>query len=286
MLEHAVRRRAQPHGAAPLRGPRSRSRSSSRTTPRARSRRWKSPTTPRTRVRGHPPGALHARAVDRARRLHGGSAQEVLPPRSRPRGPAALRVLRDLQRGRQGRRRQRSSSCGAPTIRTRAAAPLPTAAGPRRRCTGSRPLTPCPPRCGSTTTSSRARIPGADGRDLFEDLNPDSETVLAGLLRRAVACRAAGRRDRAVRAARLLLPRPRLGTGCARVQPDAHAQGHLGEAAGTGTPRHRLTLAGCALPACRHRRLLEWPAEWAGRPRVLASARREESPDSTGQDAS
>ena len=112
---------------------------------------------PEDPVRRNSPGALLARAVDRARRLHGGSAQEVLPPGPRPRGAAAVRVLRDLPRGRQGRRRQRSSSCGARTTRTRAAAPLPTAAAPRRRCTGCRPRTRCPPRSGSTTTSSPTR---------------------------------------------------------------------------------------------------------------------------------
>ena len=83
--------------------------------------------------------------------------------------------------------------------------------------------------------------PGADGRDLFDDLNPDSETVLRRLPRRAVARRPAGRRDRAVRAARLLLPRPRLGPRRARVQPHAHPQGHLGETAGARTARHGLT---------------------------------------------
>ncbi len=51
MLEHAVRDVLNRDGAPPLRGPRSRSRSSSRTTPRARSRRWRRPTTPRTRRR-------------------------------------------------------------------------------------------------------------------------------------------------------------------------------------------------------------------------------------------
>ena len=73
-----------------------------------------------------------------------------------------------------------SSSCAAPTTRRRAAATLPTAAAPRPPSTGCRPRTPCPPRSGSTTTSSRSPYPGADGRDLFEDLNPDSETVLRG----------------------------------------------------------------------------------------------------------
>ena len=43
-------------------------------------------------------------------------------------GAAAVRVLHHLHRGRQGRRRARSSSCAAPTIRRRAAAMRPTAA--------------------------------------------------------------------------------------------------------------------------------------------------------------
>ena len=52
---------------------------------------------PEDPVRGNPAGTLLAGALDRARRLHGGPAQEVLPPRARPRGAAALGVLRDVQ---------------------------------------------------------------------------------------------------------------------------------------------------------------------------------------------
>ena len=52
-----------------------------------------------------PVGALHARAVDRARGLHGGPAGEVLPPGAGPRGAAALRVLHHVPGGREGRRR-------------------------------------------------------------------------------------------------------------------------------------------------------------------------------------
>ncbi len=88
-------------------------------------------------------------------------------------------------RRRQGRGRQGRGAALHLRPGRRAAATLPTAAGPRRRCTGSRPPTPCPPRSGSTTTSSRSRTPGADGRDLFDDLNPDSETVARGRLRRS-----------------------------------------------------------------------------------------------------
>ncbi len=75
--------------------------------------------------------------------------------------------------------------------------------------------------------------PGADG-DPFADLNPDSETVLDGVPRRAGARGAAGRRDRAVRAPRLLLPGPRLDARAARLQPHARSQGHLGQGPGTG----------------------------------------------------
>ena len=98
-----------------------------------------------------------------------------------PRGAAAVGLLRDVPRGRQGRRRARSSSCGARTTRRPGAATRPTAAGRRRPCTGSRPRTRCRPRCGCTTTSSRDPTRARTG-DLFADLNPASETVLAGCL--------------------------------------------------------------------------------------------------------
>ena len=77
--------------------------------------------------------------------------------------------------------------------------------------------------------------PGADG-DPFADINPDSETVLDGLPGRACARRAAGRRDRAVRAPRLLLPGSRLDARAARLQPHARPQGHLGQGPGAGPP--------------------------------------------------
>ncbi len=99
------------------------------------------------------------RAVDRARRLHGEPAGQVLPPGARPRGSAALRLFRDLPGSRQGRRGRSRQSCAAPTTRPLAAAIRPTAAGPRPRSTGSRRPTPCRPRFDSTTTSSRGRIP-------------------------------------------------------------------------------------------------------------------------------
>ncbi len=62
-----------------------------------------------------------------------------------------------------------------------------------------------------------APFPGADGRDLFEDLNPDSETLPERMLRRALACRRTHRPDGPVRAARLLLSRTRIPTPGALV---------------------------------------------------------------------
>ena len=82
------------------------SRSSSRTTPRGPSRRWRWPTTRRIPSAG-------TRKVPFTRELWierddfmEEPAEEVLPPGPGPRGTAAVRVLRDLQRGREGRRRQ------------------------------------------------------------------------------------------------------------------------------------------------------------------------------------
>ncbi len=66
--------------------------------------------------------AVFARAVHRGRRLHGGRAEEILPPRAGPRSAAALRVLHHLHRSGEGRSRATSSSCAALTTRPRAAA--------------------------------------------------------------------------------------------------------------------------------------------------------------------
>ncbi len=60
---------------------------------------------PRGRCCRHAQGALLAGALDRARRLHGGPATQVLPSGARTRGTSPLRLLRDLHRGHQGCRR-------------------------------------------------------------------------------------------------------------------------------------------------------------------------------------
>ena len=96
--------------------------------PEGRSRSSRVVNNPEDAAAGTPPGAVLARALHRARRLHGRSAEEVLPAGAGPRGAAARRLLRDLHRRGQGRRRRGRSSCAAPTIRRRAAATPPTAA--------------------------------------------------------------------------------------------------------------------------------------------------------------
>jgi glutaminyl-tRNA synthetase len=90
----------------------------------------------------------------------------------------------------------------------------------------------------------RSPYPGADGRDLFADLNPDSETVLRGCFVEPSLAD--------VPAARLLLPRSRLGARCALVRPHAHPQGHLGETASAGTAGHGLTAQVGRAGAPRH----------------------------------
>ena len=57
---------------------------------------------PRGPVRRDAAGGVLARAVDRARRLHGGAGAQVLPALARARGAAAQRVLRHLPVGGQG----------------------------------------------------------------------------------------------------------------------------------------------------------------------------------------
>ena len=76
----------------------------------------------------HAQGAVLARALHRAGRLLRGSAEEVLPPRARPRGAAAQRVSRHLHATSSRTPRATSSSCAAPTTRPRAAATPRTAA--------------------------------------------------------------------------------------------------------------------------------------------------------------
>ena len=129
---------------------------------------------------------LRARALDRARRLHGGPAAQVLPPGPRPRGAPALRLLRDLPRRRQGRGRpdRRAALHVRPGDPRRRRSRRPPAQGDAALGVGR----PRRARRGATLRPSLPKpAPDADGRDPFDDLNPDSETVLQGLPRRAFA---------------------------------------------------------------------------------------------------
>ncbi len=76
-------RRAQPRGASPLRRPEP-PQGGHRELPRGPGRAHGGDQQPRRRGGGHPRGPVRPRAVDRARRLHGGAPREVLPPRPGP----------------------------------------------------------------------------------------------------------------------------------------------------------------------------------------------------------
>ena len=105
--------------------------------------------------RGHAQDPLRPRALCRARRFHGESAEEFLPALARQGGAAALRLFRHLPRGgeerrRRGRRIALHLRSGDPRRRC-AGRPQ----GARRRSIGSRPRIPSRPRCGSTIRCSR-----------------------------------------------------------------------------------------------------------------------------------
>ena len=169
---------------------------------------------------------------------------EVLPPGPGPRGAAAVRLLRDLSRGRQGRGRRRSSSCAAPTTRPRAAATRPTAAGPRRPSTGSRPTHAVPAEVRLYDHLFSRPDPGRGRPRPLRGPEPRLRDGAPRLPRGAGPRRRAGRRDRAVRAAGLLLARPRLDARPARLQPHAHPQGHVGQAPGAGPSGRSMTAGG------------------------------------------
>ncbi len=114
---------------------------------------------PRGSVGRHAEGAVLARALHRAGRLQGRSAEEVLPAVARQGSAAALRLLHHVHRSREETRRERLSSCAARTIRRRAAATRRTAGRSRPRSTGCRRPTPARPRSGSTIACSWRRIP-------------------------------------------------------------------------------------------------------------------------------
>ncbi len=131
--------------------------------PEGQSEEFETPNNPEDAVRWHAQGAVFARPLHRARRLHGGAAEEVLPPGAGTRGAAAVCVLHHLHRRGEGRGREHRRAALLRTIRPRAAATRRTAEGRRRRCTGSPRRTPSTARCASTTGCSTSRIREAGG---------------------------------------------------------------------------------------------------------------------------
>ena len=233
LLEHAVRDVLNRTAPRRFGGPRPAQGGHRRTTPRARSRRWRSSTTPRTR----PPGRARCRSarelwIERDDFMEEPAA-EVLPAGARAaRSGSGTRTSSPARRS--SRTPQaRSSSSAAPTTRRRAAATRPTAAGPRRRSTGSRrahavpaevrlydhlftPARPGRRRRTCSRTSTRRPRPSSRARSSSRRLAdaPIGETVQFERLG-------------------YFTPDPDSRARAARVQPDADAQGHVGQGPGS-----------------------------------------------------
>ena len=173
-------------------------------------------------------GGVFARAVDRARRLHGRAAR-----------PSSFASRPDARCGSAARTSSRVSR----SSRT----PMATVA--ELRCTydpatrggdapdGRRPKATLHWLSAAHAVPAEVRLydhlfstptPGAGG-DLMADLNPDSEKVLTNAFVERVTRGRRGGHDLPVRAARLLRSRHRHCPRPACLQPHADAQGHLGE---------------------------------------------------------
>ena len=164
-------------------------------------------------ARRHAQGAVLARDLHRARRLHGRPAEEVLPPGARARSAAAQRLPHHLQRGRQGRRRRDRRAALHLRPGHAAAATPRTAARSRRRCTGCRPRTPSPAPCGSTIGCSRPPIrtalPARTGVDFDACSTRRRSTALTGCkLEPSLAVAPTGHALPVRAAGLLLLPTP------------------------------------------------------------------------------
>ena len=231
LLEHAVRDVLEPDGAAAVRRARPAQGGDRRTSPRARSRRWRSSTTPRTRRPA-------TRQVD-VRRASCGSS--------------ATTSWRSRRRSSSGWRRAARCGCGTRT------------SSPARRSSRTRPARVVELRCtydpatrgGDSPDGRKVKAtlhwvsaahavpaevrlydhlftrpdPGADG-DLFADLNPASETIVRGaMLEPSLADASPGE---TVQFERLgyFTPDSDSRPGALGVQPDADAQGLLGEGPG------------------------------------------------------
>ena len=243
-------RRPQPDGAAPVRRPRPAQGRHRRTTPRA--------TVETMDVANNPEDpSAGTREVPFSRELwiERDDFLEEPPPkffRLAPGREVRLRYAYFITCARSSRTPPaRSSSCAAPTTRRRAAATPPTAAGRRRPSTGCRPRHAVPAevrlydhlfaarprrrRRPVRPTSTRRRRRSSPGRWL--------EPSLAGArsARRSSSSGSATSRPTRTRA------------GAPRLQPDADAQGHLGEDPGLVGAAPRAGCLGRPSPGPRRR---------------------------------
>ena len=215
---------------------------------------WRSSTTPRTRRRAR--GTV---AFSRELWIEREDFVEEPPPkffRLAPgsRGAPPERLLRHLRRGRQGRRPAGSSSCAAPYDPATRGGDSPD---------GRRPKATLHWLSAAHAVPAEVRLydhlfgrpdPGADG-DLFADLNPASETIVRGaMVEPSLAGRGPGE---TVQFERLgyFTPDPDSRPDAPRVQPDADAQGHLGQGPGScgGLNRSR-PASSAAVPSASLRR--------------------------------
>ena len=188
------------------------------------------------------------------------AAEGVVPPDAGGRGAPPLRVHHQLRARGQGRARRgrRAPLHLGPGLAGRQREGRPQGEGHAPLGLGG--ARGARPRCGSTTGSSRpsgpARARGVErgrGGDFLADLNPDSLTIVRGARVEPALAAVEGRGARAVRARRLLLRRPRLAAGRARLQPHDRPARLLGGQAGTrtGEPVPALTVRDVTSPARR-----------------------------------
>ena len=130
----------------------------------------------------------------------------------------------------------------------------PTAAGRRRPSTGSRRRTRCRPRCGSTTTSSARPGPGRRRATCSptSTRRPRRSCRRASSSRRWPSRRSA--RPSSSSGSATSAPDPDSTPGAPGLQPDADAQGHLGEGAGPRLTANRGTGLRSRVPRRRGRR--------------------------------
>ena len=178
--------------------------------------------------------AFRSRALHRARRFHGESAEEVLPAVARRRSAVALRLFHHLPRIREGRRRPGGGIALhlRPRHEGRQRARRPQGQGDAALAVGGRRRTG---RGAALQSVVHAAVAGD------RQFRRRDQSELAGSHRRrprrAGLSRAGFARGRAVRAAGLFLPGPGLDAAAAGVQPHRRSARYLGEGV-----RRRLSL--------------------------------------------